>query len=184
MKDEALRVLAIHGAGAPRRRGGAVYWKPLLQSSLGPGFAVEAPTMPEPDDPHHEAWAGCIAKLLSASEPPLLVGHSFGASTLLKFLAQSEPRPAFLGLFLVAAPFWGRDFPEYALTKDELRQLATLTPLFFYQSEDDPVVEVSHFEKYRQALPHATFRLLKDRGHEFDQRDFPELGEDIRSVIA
>lgn len=140
--------------------------------------------MPDPDEPRYLAWADRIAQLVSGLEHPFLVGHSFGASTLLKFLAQADPRPAFRGLFLVSTPFWGSDSPEFALTSEQLGQLQTLTPMFFYHSKDDPIVEVAHFHRYQQALPHAVFRLLDDRGHEFDQESFRELADDIRSVAS
>ena len=175
-------VLVIHGAGEPRLRSGEVYWKRMLGDALGTDYAVQAPRMPDPEDPHHNAWANCIARLVSDVECPVLIGHSFGASTLLKFLALAEPRPAFRGLFLVATPFWGNDFPEFALSPEQLHRLRTVTPMFFYQSQDDKVVEVGHFRKYQRALPQATFRLLDDRGHEFDQDSFRELVDDIRGI--
>lgn len=176
-------VLVIHGAGEPRRRGGEVYWKPMLEQ-LGPGFSVLAPTMPNPDEPRHRAWADRMAQLVAGLDQPFLVGHSFGASTLLKFLAEANPRPAFRGLFLISTPFWGSDMPEFALTSEELRKLRGVAPMFFYQSKDDPVVEVAHFHKYQQALPQAVYRLLDGRGHEFDQESFPELVDDIRGVAG
>ena len=175
-------VLVIHGAGEPRLRSGEVYWKRMLGDALGTDYVIRAPRMPEPDDPQYSAWADYIARLVSGAACPVLVGHSFGASTLLKYLALAEPRPAFRGIFLVATPFWGGDFPEFALTPEQLQRLRSITPMFFYQSKDDKVVEVAHFHKYQQALPQATFRLLDDRGHEFDQDSFRELVDDIRGV--
>ncbi len=174
-------VLVIHGAGEPGLRQGKVYWEPLLQADLGPEYEVRAPRMPSPNDPHYQSWADRIAQLVSGMESPILVGHSFGASTLLKFLA-SATMPVSRGTFLVATPFWGPDFPEFALTPEELHRLQSLSPLFFYHSMDDPEVRVSHFEKYQQALPHAVFRPLTGRGHEFRQSSFPELATDIGSL--
>lgn len=176
-------ILVIHGAGEPRRRDGRVYWEPLLERGLGAGFRVHAPRMPDPDDPHHEPWAARIGELIAEAECPVLVGHSFGASTLLKFFARVDPRPDFRGLFLLATPFWSADFPEYALTTRDIVRLQDVAPLKFYQSRDDEEVGIEHLAKYRQALPHATFRELDGRGHEFDQEDFPELAADIRRCV-
>ena len=173
-------VLVIHGAGEPRLRDGRIYWEPLLEAGLGAGYRVHAPRMPEPDDPHHEPWADRIAALIAKSDRPLLVGHSFGASTLLKYLARADPRPDVRGVFLVAAPFWNQDFPEYALATRDIAQLQNISPLIFYQSRDDEEVGIDHLAKYREALPQATFRELDGRGHEFDQDAFPELVTDIR----
>ena len=175
-------VLVIHGAGEPRRRGRRVFWEPLLGDALGPAYRVRAPRMPDPEHPDDRAWRDRIAQLVSEADHPVLVGHSFGASTLLRFVAQAEPQPDFRGLFLVATPFWGKDFPDFALTAEHLRRLQAMSPLFFYQSADDPIVGLTHFQKYQQSLPHAVFRRLDGRGHEFDQETFPELVADIRSI--
>ena len=175
-------VIVIHGAGEPRRRGRKVYWEPLLGDDLGPAYEVRAPRMPDPENPDDRAWRARIAELVREADQPVLVGHSFGASTLLRYVADAKPRPAFRGLFLVSTPFWGKDHPEFALTAEQLRRLQSVSPLFFYQSADDPVVRPTHFAKYRKALPNAVFRQLESRGHEFDQDRFPELVVDIRSV--
>jgi predicted alpha/beta hydrolase family esterase len=177
-------VIAIHGAGEPRLRDGRIYWEPLLESGLGADFRVHAPRMPEPEDPHHEPWARAIAGLIVETDRPLLVGHSFGASTLLKYLAGADPRPRLRGLFLAATPFWNRDFPEYALTQGEIARLQRVSPLFFYQSRDDEEVPFDHLAKFAAALPHATVRELDGRGHEFDQPSFPEMVADIRGCVG
>jgi predicted alpha/beta hydrolase family esterase len=175
-------VLVIHGAGEPRRRGRRIFWEPLLGDALGPAYRVRAPRMPDPEHPDDRAWRGRIAELMLEADHPVLVGHSFGASTLLRFVGQAEPRPAFRGLFLLATPFWGKNFPDFALTAEHLRRLQTIAPLFFYQSTDDPVVKLTHFHKYQKALPHAVFRRLEGRGHEFDHDTFPELVADILRI--
>jgi len=177
-------VVVIHGAGEPRRRGRTVFWEPLLGEALGPAYRVHAPRMPDPENPDDRAWRERIAQLMLEADCPVLVGHSFGASTLLRFIAKAEPPPAFRGLFLVATPFWGKDFPDFALTAEHLRRLKFISPMFFYQSADDPIVGLTQFQRYQKSLPHAVFRRLDGRGHEFDQDTFPELVADIRSVVG
>jgi hypothetical protein len=177
-------VLVVHGAGEPRLRQGRVYWEPLLGEELGSGYQVHAPRMPEPTQPTYRTWADCIAQVLQATDHPVLVGHSLGASVLLKYVAEADPRPDFRGLFLVAAPFWKTEVAEFALTAEELDRLRALSPLFFYQSRDDEEIGFEHLGKYARALPHATFRELDGRGHEFDQEGFPELVADIRSLAG
>ena len=53
--------------------------------------------------------------------------------------------------------------------------------IFLYHSKDDPVVPFSALEKYKNALPQATVRVLDGRGH-INQEDFPELVKDILSI--
>jgi predicted alpha/beta hydrolase family esterase len=140
--------------------------------------------MPQPETPRYQPWAERVVELLAETDRPAVVGHSFGASVLLKYLAEAASRPAIAGLFLVATPFWGPKFPEFALRPDFAEQLRDLSPLYFYQSKDDPEIPREQLERYRRALPHAVVRILDGRGHEFDQPEFPELAADLRSLDA
>ena len=135
--------------------------------------------MPRPQDPHYWALARRIDQLIAGTKSPILVGHSFGASVLLKYLSETVRRPAFSGLFLVATPFW-ENFPEFALAPDFGERLRDVTPLYLYHSRDDPEIPFEHLERYRHALPRAKVQVLDGRGHEFNQPEFPELVADIR----
>ena len=178
----AKSVLVIHGAGEPRRRRGKVYWEPLLGDALGRGYRIMAPRMPRPEQPQYWAWARRIDELIRTIRRPILVGHSFGASVLLKYLAETVRRPAVAELFLVAMPFWGSRFPEFALPPDFGRRRRDLSPIYLYRSRDDAEIPAEHLKRYRRALPQATVRALAGRGHEFDQAQFPELADDIRGL--
>lgn len=138
--------------------------------------------MPQPKHPAYWSWAQQIDALLGSTRRPIAVGHSFGASVLLKYLAETVRRPALAGLFLVATPFWGADFPEFALPPDFGRRLRHLAPIYLYHSRDDTEVPLEHLERFRRALPQATVRVLDGRGHEFNQSGFPELAADIRGL--
>jgi uncharacterized protein len=138
--------------------------------------------MPQPNDPQYRRWARRIATLVAGVTSPVLVGHSFGASVLLKYLAEATPRPSLSGLFLVATPFWGPNFPEFALPPDFGVRLRDVSPVCLYHSRDDPEVPFEHLEHYRRALPRAIVRALDGRGHEFDQPEFPELTADIELI--
>jgi len=101
---------------------------------------------------------------------------------LLKYLAETIRRPALAGLFLIAMPFWGPDFPEFALPPDFGNRLRDLSPIYLYHSRDDGEIPFGHLQRYRRALPHAIVRALAGRGHEFNQAQFPELVADIRGL--
>jgi glyoxylase I family protein len=178
----ARTILVVHGAGEPRRRRGKVYWEPLLGDALGPGYLVKAPRMPRPDAPVYRPWARRIAGLIAGTGKPILVGHSFGASVLLKYLSEAIRRPVLAGLFLIATPFWGPDFPEFALWPDFGERLRDLSPIYLYHSRDDPEVPFEHLERYSRVLSHAIVRVFDGRGHEFNQPEFPELAADIRGL--
>jgi predicted alpha/beta hydrolase family esterase len=101
---------------------------------------------------------------------------------LLKYLAETVRRPALAGLFLVATPLWGPEFPEFALAPDFGTRLRDLSPIYLYHSRDDAEIPVEHLERYSRVLPQAIVRALDGRGHEFNQPQFPELTADIRRV--
>jgi len=172
-------VLVIHGAGEPRRRNGKVYWESMLGRDLRPQYLVKAPRMPQPTNPQYQSWARRIGELVAATPNPVLVGHSFGASVLLKYLVDATPRPSFAGLFLIATPFWGPQFPEFALPPDFGARLRDVAPVYLYHSRDDAEAPIEHLERYKQALPQAVVRVLDRRGHEFNQAHFPEIVADI-----
>ena len=138
--------------------------------------------MPRPNNPQYWPWARRIADLVAGARKPILVGHSFGASVLLKYLSEAVRRPALAGLFLVATPFWGPDFPEFALAPDFGVRLRDVSPLYLFHSRDDPEIPFEHLERYSRVLPHAIVRALDGRGHEFNQPEFPELAADIRRL--
>jgi uncharacterized protein len=140
--------------------------------------------MPRPAHPKYWTWARRIDGLLASARRPILVGHSLGASVLLKYFSETVRRPAFAGLFLVATPFWGPDFPEFGLAPDFAERLRDVSPLYLYHSRDDPEVPFANLERYRSLLPHAKVRALERRGHEFNQSQFPELAADIRGLAG
>ena len=175
-------VLVIHGAGTPPFQHGHVYWQALLTAALGPRYSVSSPLMPEPDEPRYHHWATGIAEGMAGSDPIVLVGHSLGASLLLKFLSEQTITRPLLGLFLVSTPHWGDpggDMDEFTLALDFATHLPP-APIYLYHSQDDPEVPLAHLRVYARALPQATVRVLKDARHDFADGLFPELAEDIR----
>jgi predicted alpha/beta hydrolase family esterase len=139
--------------------------------------------MPDAENPAYEPWRAAIEKELAAMEGPvLIVGHSLGASTVLKVLSESSALPRVRGLFLVTTPWWEPEgwSAEYAVPEGFPGRLPDV-PIFLYHSVDDPEVPFSHLEIYRQHLPAATARAIPGHEHSF-VHGLPELVADIRSV--
>jgi predicted alpha/beta hydrolase family esterase len=176
-------VYFVHGAGDPRQPLGSGHLSDYLQQELGDAYELIAPTMPQPDEPHYEPWRDRIAAdLARIADEPTLVGHSFGGSVLLKSLAEGVYQAPINGLFLVAVPYWGPDFPEYALPDDFADRLPP-TPIVLYHSRDDPEAPFSHLRRYQEHLPVATSRAIDGAEHSFT-RGLPQLVEDIRSLTV
>lgn len=179
------QVLFIQGAGNQREPEGSGALAAYLQQALGSDYDVLSPDMPDPDEPRYEAWKARIEKQLDAlDDEPLLIGHSLGGSVLLKCLALGKHRRRVAGLFLVAAPYWGKDEDwqlEWALPDDVVSRLPQISRMFLYLSRNDPHVPFAHLGQYRDKLPWATARALAGQEHSFTG-GLPELVEDIRSL--
>jgi uncharacterized protein len=178
------QVLFIHGAGsdgvdADRKLATS------LQTALGAEYLVIFPTMPTPDAPAHATWKVKLSQeLATLARNVILVGHSLGASTLLKYLAEERVEKTIAGLFLIAAPFWNAKDPdvnEYALKEDFASRLPANLPIFLYQSRDDEFVPYARLALYAEKLPHAVKREFDGRGHQFND-DLTEVAADIKGL--
>ena len=178
------QVLFIHGGG----EGAHQEDKKLaasLKDVLGAAYDVRCPKMPDEDRPEYEAWKDQIAQEFTALDGEvILVGHSLGASILLKYLSEEKVEKPVAGIFLVAPPYWGAEdweVSEYALQKDFASKLPEGLPVFFYHSRDDEWVPFAHLALYTEKFPRATIREFDDRGHQFDD-DLSDVARDIERL--
>ena len=113
----------------------------------------------------------------------ILVGHSFGGSVLLKYLAEGSDRRPVRGLFLVSVPSWGPDgwaYDEFAAPEDAGSRLPPMK-IFLYHSLDDPEVPFAHLGYYEEHLPKAMARPIAGSEHSFVE-GLPTLVDDISSL--
>jgi predicted alpha/beta hydrolase family esterase len=178
------QVLFIHGGG----QGAHEEDKKMaanLQDLLGAAYDVRCPKMPNEDRPEYEAWKDRIAKEFhSVDGEAILVGHSLGASVLLKYLSEEGAGKPVAGVFLIAPPYWGAEdweVGEYALLEGFASKLPEALPVFFYHSRDDQWVPFAHLALYEEELPRATFREFDGRGHQFND-DLSEVARDIKRL--
>jgi predicted alpha/beta hydrolase family esterase len=176
-----LPVLFIQGAGDMRHPEGSGHLADYLGTQLGDGFRVIAPEMPDADDPHYRAWRDAIERELAAIDGPVvLVGHSFGGSVVLKYLAEGSFKGEIAGLFLVSVPVWGANFEEFALPEDFAARLPATTT-FLYHSIGDPEIGFASMGRYERELRDATARPIPGSEHSF-VNGLPVLVDDIRGV--
>ena len=181
MKKE---VLFVHGGG----QGAYEEDKNLaanLRDLLGAAYGVRCPKMPDEDRPEYEAWRDQISRELAALDGEvILVGHSLGASILLKYLSEEKVEKPVAGIFLVAPPYWGAEdweVREYALQEDFAAKFPKELPVFFYHSRDDEWVPFAHLALYTEKLSQATIREFDGRGHQFDD-DLSDVARDIERL--
>lgn len=178
----AKHILFIHGGGE-----GAYAEDQKLVASLhtllGPAYQMTYPQMPDEHSPSYDAWKVTILQLLSEAPMTLIVGHSFGASIVLKVLSETADVNNVAGLFLIATPYWRAsdwEVDEYALAEEFASKLPEV-PLFLYHSKDDEIVPFAHFALYAEKLPQAILREVDGRGHQFNN-DLHEVAEDIEFI--
>lgn len=176
-------VLFVQGAGDMHDPEGSIHLARWLERELGDDFRVLAPEMPDAENPGHERWRAAIeAHLGTINGPMLIVGHSFGASTVLKMLSESPAPAQIRGLFFASMPWWEPEgwSAEYAVTEGFADRLPGI-PIFLYHAIDDPEVPFGHLDIYRAHLPNATVRAIPGAQHSFVD-GLPELVDDIRSL--
>lgn len=175
------RVLFVHGGGGEAFEEDAALVR-SLREALGSDFVVEYPEMPDADAPEFGAWRARISHELSTLDGRvILVGHSLGGSILLKHLSEQRVEKPIAGVFLLAAPYWGAvdwKVAEYELREDFPETLPKDVPIFLYHGRNDEVVPFAHLGLYAGRLPHATVRVVEDRGHQFGG-DLSEVAEDV-----
>jgi uncharacterized protein len=177
-------VLFIQGAGNMHEPEGSGRLAAYLDRGLGTDYRVIAPEMPDADNPHYQPWRDRIEQELDAiDEDVILVGHSFGGSVLLKYLAEGSYQKPVRGLFLVSVPNWGQDgwaYDEFAAPDDVASRLPE-SRIFLYHSRDDQEVPFAHLHYYEERLRTATARPIAGSEHSFVE-GLPLLVEDIKSL--
>lgn len=162
-------------------------WKMNMQESLGDAYQVIAPRMPNPNNAKYNEWKIWFEKLaLLMVGDVILVGHSLGGIFLAKYLSEETVPVHVKATFFIAAPYdtegMNESLGDFMLPSDMSGISKQGGKIVFYYSQDDPTVPFTHAEKYRAALPDAKVKIFSDRQH-FTQEDFPELIEDIRSLV-
>lgn len=156
-----------------------------LHTALGEPYEVRYPQMNTNETLPDFGWPEQIGKVISGiNGEVILVGHSLGASMLLKFLSENEIPKKIDGIFLVSAPFWNGDedwMQGLSLQVNFENRLSKDVPLYFYHCRDDEEIPFAHLDLYRQKLPWAIFREIPTGGHQLNN-DLTIVSKDIKSL--
>jgi len=177
-------ILFVQGTGDMWAPDGSGVLVKHLERELGPGYVIVAPEMPgAATDPHYAPWRDEIDRQLGAIDGPIaLIGHSFGASVLLKYLVEGSAPGQLRGLFLLSTPWWPPEgwSAEYALPADFGSRLPRV-PTFLYHIRSDPDVPYAHLAVYERHIRWATSRSIDGAGHSFSN-GLPELVADLGAL--
>jgi len=156
-----------------------------LQQALGEVYNVYYPPMQTNEVEVDFGWPEQIGKELSkTNNEVILVGHSLGASMLLKSLSENKIKNNIAGIFLLSTPFWSgdEDWVKGLRPKEDFaNNLPKGTPVFLYHCRDDEEIPFDHLAIYRQKIPYATAREITSGGHQFNNH-LTIIAKDIKSL--
>ena len=174
------QVLFIQGGGGERGYEADAKLVSSLRAALGPAYTVRYPRMSVEDKPDF-GWGAQIGKAIAATKSSTVVGHSLGASMLMKYITEHEVNHQIAGIFLISAPFWSAAHEALALQDGFADRLPNGVPIFLYHAIDDDEVGVAHVDMYAQQLPRATVRKIASGGHQLGN-DLTPVAKDIGSL--
>lgn len=181
----ARQVLFVHGGGGGAYEADAALVE-SLRKKLGADYEIRYPQMPDEEEPDYAVWKRIILReARDMGEDAILVGHSIGASVLIKVWTEVEAKPPVAAVILLAPPFWHDHkvwhWDEVTLTKDARDHYPDGVPLLLFQGEKDETVPISHLDMYAKALPQAVLKRLPGRDHQLNE-DMTEVARAIEGL--
>jgi predicted alpha/beta hydrolase family esterase len=168
----AKKYFLIHGLGG-RPDGG---FRPWLKAELeSRGHHVESLSMPEPDDPHPEAWLDRLREVVGTPDKDtVLVGHSLGGLLVLRYLELLPPGQK-VGLAVCVAgvveevlkvPEGGESAAErwFGIVKDDGKVRVSAEKILAFFSDNDPFIPLETKEVMERRFGAQTF-VEHDMGH-------------------
>jgi predicted alpha/beta hydrolase family esterase len=156
-----------------------------LQERLANAYDIIYPELQPDESAPDFGWIQQIEqKVLETKDGAIIVGHSLGASMLLKYLSENPVSKKIKGVFLISTPHWSGNedwIKGLQLRENFAGKLPVNVPLFFYHCKDDEVVSFDHLDYYKQNVSQATFREIESGGHQLNN-DLTVIARDIKSL--
>ncbi len=157
------------------------HWLPWLQHELLiRGILAQTPEMPVPYSPNYEQWKQEFERNV-VDEDTILVGHSYGAGFLVRWLSESNcnvKKLALVAPWLDSARENG-DLLDFKI--DEELKAKTEYGIGILYSTDDGEEMQATTSPLRRCLPSARYHEFVNYGHfcleDMGIREFPELLE-------
>ena len=182
-KKELKKILFAHSAGPQYGKGKGSYDLVMyLKSKLSDEFEIIFPIIEKPKSPTYEKFKKMFALAFAkTTEPVILIGHSLGGSTLLKYLSEEKPTISTSALFLISTPHWKNNMKEFELKTNFQDFLKDIPAVFLYHSKDDTDVPFENLKFYEDSFKTGIVRELPGKEHSFS-KGLPELVTDIKSL--
>ncbi len=168
-------------------------WYPWLKTELRRhGLSVQIPTMPHPHAPRIEEWVGHLQRVIHPDADTILVGHSIGCQTILRYLERLPAAIAVKGAVFVAGWFSLQNLESaederiakpWVETPINYKKVKAHTREFVYiYSDNDPYVPASNAQLFASRLG-ATAVLLKGKGHFTAEEGITRLPQILRHIL-
>ena len=184
------RVIIVHGWSGHPQEGWLSWLRGRLEEQ---GDVVETPEMPHPDKPVISTWVQKLSEIIrEPDENLILVGHSIGCQTILRYLASLPSNAKLAGVVLVApwafisglsdedkiiAEPWLKNMPGYP---DVDRHLLRKPYAIF--SDNDPYVPLEDNVKFFKDRYGAEIFVENGRGHFTEDDGVEELPSALEAV--
>ena len=169
-------------------------WYPYLKTNLKEaGIKVEIPVMPDTDHPIVQSWLPSFSKAVGEiSEDDILIGHSLGCATVLRFLESLSEHQKVGGVIMVAgflddrgdseiSTFFKKEF-NYERIRMHFHRFVSI------HSDNDPSLKPNYLKHSYIFLSKlkAKIIIIPDGGH-FSMADncfeFPEVVNEVINLI-
>ncbi len=163
-------------------------WFPYAKNALEKlGVKVIAKNMPDPELARKEYWLPFIEQQLAGDSNAILIGHSSGATAILRYLERHKAQ----GAVLVGAYY--TDLGEESERKsgyfnepwhwEKIKQNAKW--IIQFASADDPFIPIQE-ARYVHAKLNTEYHEYSNQGHmgaDVNKLEFPELVEAIKKKL-
>ena len=158
-----------------------------LERNLGKDFKIIRPRMPLSDDAKYNEWKIHFERYFPFfRDNIILIGISLGGIFLAKYLSENKFPKKILSTYLICPPY-DNTIPEedlvggFKLKKDLSLLEKNSRKLYLMFSKDDPIIPISHVEKFREKLKKANIIIYDSKVGHFKISKFPEIVKMIKS---
>lgn len=177
-----MRIIGVHGYKASSKHN---FWPWLYNELRRQGHEVIIPDLPNPAEPNPDEWVQTLLDQIGTLHADdIVIGHSLGAPTALKFIEAAEARQTPHAVLLIA-PSWrikAEKFRGFFLSELDYEVLMWRAKLFaVIHDEKDDIIPISHGEKFAQLLQ-GNLTRTSGNGH-FDSQEYPVILEILQKLI-
>lgn len=175
-----IKVLIIHGLGGNSREN----WFPWLKRKLElEKIEVVIPNLPDSDNPKQEEWLNVVEEFVDFDKKMILIGHSLGSVTILRFLERTNRRIEAAILVAGACRPIGiketENFLEGGFNWKKIKRNARI--FVVYHSDNDPYIPLEQGVEIAQKLG-VRLNFIKGAGHFNKASGFTEFDHLLKTV--